>query len=243
VRRPDSILTTLRGFFSKLTQHRFASLGIVGVLVVIGLGVGLYSNHQEARTEAGRNELFRARQALNQALGALAPPQAAPAAGAPAKAAPPSTDYLKLDPDTQLAGPIQKLKDVAAAYAGTRAGFEATLTLGDTYFNHGAPAQAKPWYEKAEKAAPGLFERALAVYSLGYALENTGAYAEAVKTLERAINLGEPAVKGDALMALARCKELLKDTAGARAAYDQVISQFPNTELSRLAETLKAKFE
>jgi tetratricopeptide (TPR) repeat protein len=148
--------------------------------------------------------------------------------------------FKKLDVDRDLAEGVKKLQTVATEYEGTRTGYEARLILGNLYFNHGEPAKAGPWFQKAADAAPDNLEKSLALSSLGYSLENQNKNQEAASAFEKAANLGEPSVKADAMLGNARNTQALHDNAKARTLYDQVISQFPNSEYSKTAERKKA---
>src|SRR5262249_21213986 len=120
-----------------------------------------------------------------------------------------AVEFKKLDVDAQLTDGASKLKHVASEYVGTRAGYEAAVQLGNLYFDHGDAAKAVEWYGKAVDTAPGQFEKALALSSLGYSQENAGKAADAAQTYERALNMGEGSIKGDVLLGMARSYEAL----------------------------------
>jgi TolA-binding protein len=143
--------------------------------------------------------------------------------------------------DAKFPEAVKKYKDVIAQFDGTRAAHEARLALGTLYYNHGAPAEAVPLFQAAAGSATGSFEKSVALESWGYALENDGKYAEAITAFEKAANYAEGSVKGDSLLAIARCHEAMHDVAKARSTYDQILSQLPNTDAAKAAEGLKAK--
>ena len=244
-------MSSLTEFFNELSKHTNALAVAVGVAVVIGF-IGVYVNsRQDAKSDTAKDSLYLANQMIEKKLTALAE-AAKPAAPetakdkAPAKPAPANSNmvaYKRLDVDTELADGVRALKNVAEKFSGTRAAFDARLQLGDLYYRHGQADKAVPLYQKAVETSPGPFQKGLALSSLGYALENSGKLSEAVQTFEKAIGLGEASLKGDLLLAVARCQEGLHDTAKARSTYDQIVSQLPNTEYSRSAQTLKAKLQ
>ena len=250
----DQFAASVRGFFDSAANNvRAVVVGLV-VLLGIGVGMGYYLSGREQRSEAAAGALYLARQAIQTELKTIAQAEA-PKKAEPKKPVgktlgkePPAPEanadlvaFKKLDVDGRLGTGVQKLKAVAQDFAGTRSGFEARLALGDLYYNHGEPAKAVSWYREASEAAPGNFDRSLALYSLGYALENSKQPEEAGKAYEKALGLGESALKGDLLLGLARTYELRKDQAQAKATYDRILSQLPNTEYAKSAETFKTQ--
>jgi len=57
----------------------------------------------------------------------------------------------------------------------------------------------------------------------------------------KALELGEGSLKGDLLMAIARCQETLHDSSKARSIYDRILSELPNTEYAKAADINKAQ--
>src|SRR5690606_18846574 len=104
---------------------------------------------------------------------------------------------------------VKKLKNVAEEFSGTRAGFEAAVALGNLHLQHGQAEAAIEWFKKASGAAPSRFEEALALYSQGVALEDTGKTKEALAAYIDALNQGQEPLKGELLMAKARVHEAL----------------------------------
>lgn len=255
LKQADSFLTVLREFFGGLIGHAKGVLVLVGAIFALGVLAALYMNHRDAQAKAGRNAYFLAQKTLETELKALvpAPPAKAPAApksktDAPEAKEPPaptveSLTYQKMDVDTKLAGAVKKLTEVSQVFASTRSGYDAAMNLGDLYFNHGEFAKASPWYEKGLAAAPDSFEKAIALSSLGYVQENLSKPAEALQYFQKAIKLGEAGLKGDLLLAVARCYEATNDTVKARATYDQILTDLPNTEYAKSAEIFKAQLK
>ena len=58
---------------------------------------------------------------------------------------------------------------------------------------------------------------------------------------QKALELGEGSLKGDLLMAIARCQETLHDSSKARSIYDRILSELPNTEYAKAADINKAQ--
>ena len=146
-----------------------------------------------------------------------------------------------MDVDTHYPEAVKKLKAVDQDFTKTRPAFEARLKLGNLYFNHGNFEKALPWFQKAVDTAPAKLEKALALSAVGYTYENLGKGNTAIQSFQKAIDLGESSVKGELLIAIARCYEEIHDTAKARSTYDQILSELPNTEYAKNAEVYKSQ--
>jgi len=233
-------------------NSRKVLLSLLGLVLVVG-AVVLVQGKQEGRGEAAKSALFMAQRSLETELKAVAAtlPQPekpdAKKAKKPGEAPPASPTEtaatMKLDVDAKFPSTVQKLSQLDQQFNGTRAAQEARMLLGDLYYRHGHPAKATEWYQKAVQAASSGMDKALAYSAMGYALENSGKAAEAITAFEKAASTGEGSVKGDALLAIARCYETLKDSAKARSTYDQVLSQLPSTEYAKSAEALKSQLD
>lgn len=267
LKRPDGFTVASQKVAADLSKHSGGVAALIGILFLIGLGGAYWSTHRDSMQEKGRDALYVAQKTIDTDLTAIAQakkpavaPKVVPAAKNPAEqraadqkaaeelAATAKTDlqsmsFEKLDVDAKLAKGVQELTQVANTYSGSRVGYEAKLSLGDLYFNHGDAAKATPWYQGAVADAPALSDKAIALYALGYSLESAGKPADAVTQYQNALNLGDAGLKGDLLLATGRCYELLNDKAKARSQYDQVISQLSNTSYSKSAEAFKAQLE
>jgi TolA-binding protein len=267
--RDDFFKETYR-FFDALGRHRALVVVAATVLVVACVAGGIAANRHEAKSEAGRDALFLAVKASETELKSLAgvklpgveapakegveeTPEEAKAKAAADKAKRAEDEaagkkmeelaFSKLNVDEKFQGSVLKFRDVIAKFDGTRAAHEARMALGTLYFNHGEPAKAAPLFQDAGTSASGSFEKTLALQSWGYALENSGKYAEAVPAYEKALNYGEGSIKGDIWLAIARCQEAMHDAAKARSTYDQIISLLPTSDAAKTAESLKAKLQ
>ncbi|MGK5090108.1 tetratricopeptide repeat protein [Bdellovibrionota bacterium FG-2] len=246
-------MAALYGFFDGIAKHtRGAALG-VGAMLVIGVAIAFFMNHREETAASGRNALYAAHKSIEGGIKSMAdaetpPPQPASSpmpVGAP-KAAEKDLGawmFKRFDVDAKLSEGVKKLQEVSTKFKGTRAGFEADLELGNLYFNHGEPLKAVSWFEKAALGAPSIFERALAYSSQGNALENGEKFSDAVQAYEKALNLGEETLKGDLLLAMARCYEGAKEFVKAKGVYDRIIKELPSKEHAKSAETYKSQIE
>ena len=251
LRNRDDFFSTVYRFFDGLSQHKAAMAVVIGLAIAGGVGGALLMSRHDAQSEAGKNALFIAQKAFDDEMKSLAGVKKPEATAEPKKeskdveaaAAKRLEDqaYAPLDVDARFPNTVQKFKAVISQYSGTRAGYEARMNLASIYFDHGRAAQALPLLTEAVNAAPGGFEKALALSAVGYSQENLGKHAEALLAFEKALNIGEAGIKGDLLLAIARCHEALHDTAKARSTYDRILAELPTTDAAKTAETLKAQ--
>lgn len=133
------------------------------------------------------------------------------------------------------------LEKVVSDYSGSRAAYDAALALGDNAFSTQDFTTARKWFEKSVAEAPRAFEKALAHYSLGYALEGSKEYALAADQFNKALNQGQPALKAEVLLSMARVQAMAGKRDDARKTYDRLIAEHAKTEEADRAEALKAK--
>ncbi|MGK5083789.1 tetratricopeptide repeat protein [Bdellovibrionota bacterium FG-1] len=252
LRNRDDFFSAVYRFFDGLSQHRAAMAVVIALAIAGGVGGTMLMSRHDAQSEAGKNALFIAQKTFDDEMKSLAgvkKPEATPEAtkgtkDVEATAAAKRLEeqaYTPLDVDARFPDAVQKFKMVISQYSGTRAGYEARMSLASVYFDHGRAAQALPLLTEAIDAAPSGFEKALALSALGYSQENLGKYAEALLAFEKALNIGEAGIKGDLLLAIARCHEALHDTPKARSTYDRILAELPNTDAAKTAETLKTQ--
>lgn len=225
----------------------------VGGLAVLAIaGGGIYSavkSRHVSQAEKANNALYQAKKSVEKdllAFGATVPEIKTEMEKAPKEVAKIqavmeklSTGTIAIDVPVVYSQSFKALQKVAEDFPGTRAAFESLMGIADLYTQAQKPADAAPWYEKAIKSAPGRMDEAMAWIGLGYAYENSKKYKEAVDAFERSILKGDPVVKGDVLLAIARCHELSKDTAKAKSTYDKILTDLPNTEYAKSAEYFK----
>lgn len=248
VKRPDGFLVWLRGIFDGILGHAKGFLIIVGLVFGVALAGALYMNHRDSEAKLARNAFYQAQKQLETELKALVPPSAPKEAAKTGEKAAPSVTpgvesltYQKMDVDSKLPETVKKLQAVAQKYGSTRSGFDAAMALADLYFNHGEFAKAETGYNRALSLAPNSFEKAITLSALGYVQENLAKPEAALQFFQKAIQMGESGLKGDLLLAIARCYEATQNTAKARETYEQVLNEFPNTEFSKTAEIYKAQ--
>jgi len=251
--RPDAFTQSVKKLFDGLASNKTLIVIFGGMLLAIGLGTGVWMNRRENKSMEAQNALFSARKSGEdqyKAIAAKLPPTIIPAnpkvKDSKVQTVPANIDqveYRKLDVDAEFGPTLEKYREVANRFAGTRAAFDAKLSVGDLYFDHGEPAKAVAWYKQAVDAATGGFERAMSLYSYGYSLAASGQHRPAVDAYAQALKLGEAGLKAELMLATARAWEAAKDMGQAKAAYDQIISQLPNTDAARTAEAQKARLQ
>ncbi len=221
LKKNDPFALQVRGLLNKVAEERRAFL--LGLVLVLGVGLGLtfWMTQKQAKAVKGRDALFLAKKTLETE----------------SKAASGKKITLELD----LKNGLKQLQEVSSRFSGTRAGLDANLILGNLCLKNNQPENAVSWYQKSLAQATEPFEKALILSSLGYTFESLKKFQDALSYFEKSLNLGEEGIKGDLLLAIARCYEELKDVPKARSTYDRILSQLPNTEVSKKAETLKSQ--
>ncbi len=256
LKSPDEFLAALKRAGDAAAKNGKLVAAIAG-LVLVAAAVAAYVASQRAeRASEARNALYLAQKAeeteLKAVASAMAPaskakpaapkaPNAKAAPEAPAQADPATVAYARFDVDAKLADTVKKYQSVIKDFDGTRAAFEARLALGALYLNHGEAPKATPWFEQAVNAAPNANERSFALNALGHAQESAGKFTEAHASYERALNQGVEGMKGELLLSMARAQLGAGDPAKARALYDRVISELPESDDARTAEQLKTQ--
>lgn len=253
----DEFTSDVSGFFETLAKNWHAVVAVI-VLAVIGSGVAVFMmTKKEERVDQGRNALFLAEKNLDEQMkkmaqpaetssnleAAVKDPKAANAARMKAAAEADAVSYQHFDVDAKLGDTVKQLQAIGQGYPNTRPGYEAMMLLGKLYLDHGQALKAQEWFVKSTESAPTKLDKALAWSSAGYANENDGKFKEAIEAFDKAIAQGEGVLKGDVMMGKARSYQALKDNGQAKTTYDQIISQLPNTEYSKSAESLKARLQ
>jgi tetratricopeptide (TPR) repeat protein len=250
----DLLSDSMTRIATAATKQRKLVIVMSVILIAAALAASLYLSKRASFRGQASEALFRARTKLETEMksvsDAMTPPPAAPAKDAKGKpvakpaASAPAIEFAAFDVDAKLKDGIAALQKVAEDYPATLAGFDAKMQLGSLYFDHAAnPAsyeQALKWFDAAATSAPSNEQSIAALYSEGYAQEALGKCAEAVKTFDRALNSGSGPFLGELLRGKARCQETLGDKTSAKATYENIIKQLPNTENAKFAETKKA---
>ena len=266
-RNADGFTKSIYRFFDNMARHSRAFIVLLAVGFVIAAVIGFTLNQREMRSGEAKNALFNAQKASEKELKALAlvmkPPapdkkaaaeeadevdgakptdaaaKAKKAAPKPPEGNPSDIEFAKFDVDGKLPESVKAFTGVADKFSGSRIGTDAQLALGQLYYQHGQPEKAAAWFQKAADGASGRLDRALAFAALGYSKESSGALPEATQLFEKALDLGEASLKGDLLMAIARCQEGMKDVAKARSTYERITKELPNTDYAKNADVYK----
>lgn len=255
LKRPDRFLKVLTDFFQSMAAHARQWLIGVAAILLVGGSYALWSGQRAERQSAAREALYSAEKIMEGEWKALLPPaekSSTPEKGAKkdAKTAAPVSPTTPTPEERLRASAfsvsekmpqtVVALNKVANDYAGTVAGTDALLTLGDLVARHESPEAAVSYYEKAASQAPDSMTKALARSAMGYAYERAGKWAEAQRAFEQALQLGQAPLHADLLLATARVQvaQNLKDA--AKATYDRIIKDLPATEAAQIAERQKA---
>jgi tetratricopeptide (TPR) repeat protein len=251
----DEFTSEVSGFFEILAKNWQALVAVI-VLAMIASGVAIFvMSKKEEKVDQGRNALYLAEKNLDEQMKKMAQPvdpatkaadtskdpKVASAARMKEAAEADAASYQHFDVDAKLPETVKQLQAIGQDYPNTRPGYEAMMLLGKLYLDHGQATKAQDWFMKSTESAPTKLDKALAWSSVGYANENDGKFKEAIEAFDKAVSQGEGVIKGDVMMGKARSYQALKDNAQAKATYDQIISQLPNTEYSKSAESLKAR--
>lgn len=207
------------------------ALGVLVAVAAIGVVALIVRNRQEARSEAAYAALFNAERleldAANEAQALKSTPEEA----------------MKKWPAEKKKEYEQKISVVVTEHSGTAAGAQAALKLGRWKFEEGRFEEALGDYQRALKAAKDsgheLFT-AMAFDGIATSQESLKKYDDALKTYADALALKNNPLKALAYLGQARAQTLLQKPVEAKAAYDEVIKQFPNSRYERQARALQA---
>lgn len=249
LRQPDEFVRRMRPFFARVASSPSMILICLGVIITSLVAVAAYMHWRAQKTESAKDALFLAHQSLSTEIEALEKelkPLSPPKKDGDPSQEPEEFDegvaaFALVDVDTKFAKSLTELKNVASAFAGTRAAFEAKLTIANLYADHGAPAPASDWYTQAFAGALTPFEKSSIQHLKGIALENQGKHEEALLSYQDALAIGYAALKSEIELAIARTQVLLGRTGDAQQTYDRIISEHPNTPNARTAEILRPR--
>lgn len=215
----DAFSTSVRNAFLRLSSNPRVFWGLltaVAIAFVAAMGSIIYN---ENRTENSQRALFDA-QRKNTPVPA---PSGSPAA------------------DAVAPFDAEALGKVATQHSGTIAGFQAAMVVAKHYLEAGNSTEAIRFYELASKSAKETVEKGAVYFGWGVALENARQFDQAALQFERAVNTGEPAFKGLALLGWARSKVQTQDTKKAKEVYERIARELPNTADAQTAEMEKSK--
>lgn len=137
---------------------------------------------------------------------------------------------------------VQQFEQVATTYAGTDAGYEATLGIAQARLIAGQSELAISSLEDFIASNPPARFRSPANGLMATALENTGKFAEAAAAYRSASELETvDYLKAILLLDAGRAFRLGGDTASATAAYQEVIDKYGETAARSEAEVRLAE--
>ncbi|MGE0615072.1 MAG: tetratricopeptide repeat protein [Bacteriovoracia bacterium] len=238
LKRPDEFESSVGGFFNWVEKNARLFIVGIGVALVLLVAVTVFIQLRESKEEGARVALFTVRQTFENEEKPFQPMPAPPAPetkGAKAKPAAPTPGKPHVNAETDYPATIKGLQEVVGKHGGTQAAFEAQMMLAQLYVEGKQNELALKAYETASTMAKSGFDRASAYSSWGYALENAGQLPTALEKFQKALDQGEALLKGDLLMSVARIHESQKDVEKAKAAYQRITSELPETSYARTA--------
>jgi len=132
--------------------------------------------------------------------------------------------------DSRYAEIKPELKKIIDQYGGTDAGKAARLKYADLCYQTGDYEKATDMYQAALAGYsndPDL--RHLILNGLGYAQEKRGEYAKAADCFKRIVNDADAVMKDQALFNLGRIYGKMGEAKKQQDAYEQLISDFPDS--------------
>ncbi len=119
---------------------------------------------------------------------------------------------------------------VATAFVGTPWGEEALLSLANHYQKDARDDEALPYYRRLLDGYPEGRHFDRAAWRVGWGDFRAGRYAEAAATLERVARLKPKSPYSAGMLYWAgRAKHAMRDTPGARALLQEVVSRYKNS--------------
>lgn len=260
LKRPDRFVQWARGLFEKFASHSKQWVFLLGGLLLLVIGGGIYLEYRSTKLNEGRDAIFRAQRAYEKELKVIVEQEAALAQAAAAASKKPSkkgdkkedkselidqemiaqsVKFKSLDIEKTFPETFKLLKEVLGKYGSSAVTFRAEIFLGRIFQNHGHPDQAKTYYTNAVNHAPSSLEKVAALYALGITFEDSKDNSNAVEQFQKALSYGEASLKGEILLGIARNYELMNQSAKAAEFYDRIASELPDSEYARRAQRLK----
>lgn len=216
LKEPDEFLTVSAKLFQFAVQNRLKLLGVLLAVVLIVLVVSGYN--------------YYSRQRANEAQARL------------------QTNWNRYETLRKEKGPLQAYQEVAvefedliARYGDKTGGKMARVIFGNISYGGGDFDKAISLYEKALQDFPEPFFQDQILNSLGYAYEAKQAYSKAIEYFEKITAGRDPVLKGEALFNIGRLFAQMGKKTESRRAYQEVITDQPNSLYVELAKERVAR--
>ncbi len=206
LKQPDGFVKVGRELIEKLSQNSIFIMTLCGIILVFAVGLGGYQHFHRKSEDEARAAFFKATQNLKTKD------------GKPGFESVPGFEKVILD------------------FSGTRAGFEAAMTVGGIYYKNDDYKKAIEFYLKANDSAPGDIEKTMALGVLGNAYESEKNFDLAVQTYEEAMRYSVSILKGNIMLGLARSFEGQGNKDQARKTYQAIKKELPNTTYADTAD-------
>lgn len=246
LKKPDELVSLLASFFNSLAAHAKLVAGIALALLLATAAFWGWSNVRSEKEELASAALYEAGKSFEKEMKALIPPAPAENAksiknktkDAPKDAIDPSlrAAFAPLSVDEKFTETKAALLQVSEKHAGTRASAQAMHLLGKLYLDHGQAELSIPHFQKAIELAQSNTDKATYTASLAYGFEDSGKKNEAAEAFERASRYGVPTFRGDLLLGQARNLSATGAKDRAKAIYNQVLKELPDTTYAQTAK-------
>jgi tetratricopeptide (TPR) repeat protein len=251
----DTISHPIDRVAGKVVQQKKLFILVTAVALAVVGAATLYQSKKGEVQSAAADALFKAKallkeelQAETAKLTANAPKKTTTSGKGAEKASPSEPAALpeKFALSSVLAKSISELKSVSEKFDRSVAGYEANLILGQLYLEKDSAADASAnaalYFGKAANQKLDSERTAVALSQLAYALESQGKKDDALVQIDSALSLSaKVGIEGDLLRQKVRLLQEKGDKAKALEAANQLLKNFPNSELSSWAESRKAE--
>ncbi|MCG8607262.1 tetratricopeptide repeat protein [bacterium] len=134
------------------------------------------------------------------------------------------------------------LQGVVDSHGGTASGRLATFYLADAYFHEKKFHEAQKYFAEYSTNADDSILEASAIAGIAACLEEKGQFAEAAETYRRAANqFRDEFMAPQNLLNSARCLKLAGNEEGARAVLNELIENYPRSQVKNEAEMFLAE--
>lgn len=207
---------TFSGIVSNfLVKFRFLILGIIGALVVVAIGIGVWMSVTEANTKKGLTEVDALTYALTEAKASL------------------SGSELSAKEDELFA----KAKVIAESNAQNIIGVRSFMLMAEIKFAGGNWADARDAWLKAADAVKTAYTSSLCYYQAAVCSEELSDFDNAVNYLKVAAEDESFPVRTRAYFNIGRIEEQRGNVTAAAESYQSLVEKFPSDQWALLAKS------
>lgn len=241
---PDSWTAWVRTPFVALSRKPKVMWSILASTALLIVALVFWQNQVSTRDQQAEAELFDAELKLAQLVEHT---EKTANAGSKTDEDPVPTrfswdvvDRLRgMEQKIDLSSATAEIERVAKNFAGSPAAYEALFLLGTLSHIQGQQDAARSYLEQALDQAPDAFASASAALSLGILFEDLKQLDQAKTLFSNALSEGVEALRGEALMALARVSTTTQNYTEARSYYEQLLKELPDSPYAERAQALR----